>query len=194
MRGVIVFVKNPELGKVKTRLAATVGNEQALIIYKKLLDYTRNVLLQLNDTERHVYYSSFVDLADEWSNDHFKKFAQKGDGLGERMTAAFQETLETCSKVVIIGSDCAQLTEDHIERAFDMLDSNDLVIGPSHDGGYYLLGMHTYHPYLFEDIVWSSETVLEDTLNIASFNKLKVAQLEALSDIDNEEDWNLYGF
>ena len=118
MKGVIVFVKNPELGKVKTRLAATVGDQKALSIYYKLLGYTRNVLMELKGVVNYVYYSSFIDTTDEWSNEDFQKNIQKGEDLGERMSTAFHQVFEECDKVVIIGSDCTQLKSSHLEQAF----------------------------------------------------------------------------
>ena len=193
MKGVIVFVKNPELGKVKTRLAATVGDKRALSIYNKLLDYTRSVLLDLEKTERFVFYSSFIDEHDNWSESYFNKCLQQGQDLGKRMSSAFQTIFKKCESVVIIGSDCTQLTSEHINSAFNLLESKDMVIGPSHDGGYYLLGLNKHYPFLFEDIAWSSESVLKATLEKAELHNLQYAKLDVLSDIDNEEDWKRYG-
>lgn len=194
MRGIIVFVKNPELGKVKTRLAATLGNEKALEIYNKLVDLTRKILLEVEDTNKYVFYSSFVDDKDDWSNDIFEKRLQVSGGLGDRVTEAVQRIFETCDQVVIIGSDCPQLTSIGIKEAFNKLHTNNVVIGPSHDGGYYLLGMDEYYPELFQGITWSTDTVCEETLNKAEELNLKTIKLRVLSDVDYEEDWVKYGF
>lgn len=194
MRGIIVFVKNPELGKVKTRLAKTMGDEKALEIYNKLIGYTREVLLKVNDTKKYIFYSSFIDDEDEWSRDDFEKKLQISGDLGSKMTTAIQDVFEICDQVVIIGSDCPQLTPAHIESAFRELDTHNVVVGPSMDGGYYLLGMDQYYPALFQDIQWSTETVCSDTLAIAAANGLSSARLEELSDIDYEEDWVEHGF
>ena len=194
MRGVIVFVKNPEFGKVKTRLAATLGDEMALEIYNKLLAYTRNVLLGAKDVKKYVYYSSFVDKNDDWSNEDFDKHLQYQGGLGERIISAFKSTFDECDQVVIIGSDCPQLTSEHIEEAFLKLNTHDVVIGPSHDGGYYLLGMNNFYPQLFNDINWSTESVFQETLDRAQANELSTAELETLTDVDYQEDWEKYGF
>jgi len=193
LRGVIVFVKNPEFGKVKTRLAATLGNEKALEIYLKLLHYTRAVLTEVKDTKKYVYYSSFIDTEDQWSNKIFEKRLQDQGDLGSRMTSAFHEVFKICNRVVIIGSDCPQLTSTHIEQAFQALESNDLVLGPSRDGGYYLLGMKKFYPELFQDIEWSTDTVFHETMRKAEKMELKVDRLEVLSDIDHAEDWEKYG-
>lgn len=194
MRGVIVFVKNPELGKVKTRLAATLGDEKALEIYGKLVDYTRDVLLDVKDAKKFVFYSSFIDKEDDWSNDFFEKRLQITGGLGEKMTSAIQSVFDICEHVVIIGSDCPQLTSLHIEKAFDSLEKYNITIGPSHDGGYYLLGMDKFYPTLFQDINWSTDTVCAETLQKANETDLDYVRLEKLSDVDYEEDWETYGF
>ena len=194
MRGVIVFVKNPELGKVKTRLATTVGDEKALEIYNKLLDYTRDVLIEVDDTKKYVFYSSFIDEDDGWQNDIFEKKLQMNGGLGEKITEALKNIFEICDQVVIIGSDCPQLTPSHIELAFDKLQKQNIAIGPSHDGGYYLLGMDRFYPEIFQDITWSTDTVFQETLQKAESSGLTSYILETLSDIDYEEDWVKYGF
>lgn len=194
MKGVIVFVKNPQLGKVKTRLAATLGDEKALEIYNKLVDYTRTVLLGIEGVKKYVYYSDFIDSEDEWSNGIFEKKLQVHGGLGSKITYALKNTFNTCDQVIIIGSDCPQLTSDHIKEAFEQLDAVDLVIGPSHDGGYYLLGINKLHPELFEGINWSTEHVFNETIKKAQSLNLSTSTLETLSDVDFEEDWVKFGF
>lgn len=194
MRGIIVFVKNPELGKVKTRLAATLGDEKALEVYNKLIGYTRSILLEVDHTEKYVFYSSFIDNEDEWSNDIFEKKLQVSGGLGTKIAKAVQHIFESCDQVVIIGSDCPQLTSIGIKEAFNELETSNVVIGPSHDGGYYLLGMDNYYPELFEGINWSTETVCAETLQKANESNLNSTKLDVLSDVDFEEDWLKYGF
>jgi len=184
----LIFVKNPQLGKVKTRLAQTVGNEQALAIYLQLLYHTQSISSQLM-VNRAVYYSSFIDRADIWPETQFKKYEQTGTDLGERMKNAFATAFaEGFEKVVIIGSDCPQLTSTHIQQAFDMLSTRDAVIGPAEDGGYYLLGMNRLLPELFVNKAWSSAEVLPQT--IADFERLQLSYycLETLQDVDTEED------
>ncbi|MDF1695730.1 MAG: TIGR04282 family arsenosugar biosynthesis glycosyltransferase [Saprospiraceae bacterium] len=194
MKGIIVFVKNPELGKVKTRLASSMGDIKALEVYTKLLLYTKNVLLNVKDIGRYVFYSNHIDNEDIWSAELFHKKLQISGDLGQKMTSAFQEVFKECNQILIIGSDCPQLTASHIEEAFSKLESNNIVIGPSRDGGYYLLGMDTFYPSVFDNIPWSTSTVFIDTLQRIHENKLSVDFLEELSDIDYEEDWKTYGF
>lgn len=194
MNGIVVFVKNPELGKVKTRLAVTLGNERALEIYNKLLQYTREVLLSLSNVKKYIYYSSFVDNQDDWNNEQFEKQLQSKGDLGDRMTSALKESLEKCQSIVIIGSDCPQLTSIHINNAFEKLKTQDIVIGPSHDGGYYLIGMNRLYPELFQGIEWSTNSVFQETIQKAKELNISFATLETLSDIDCEEDWVKFGF
>ncbi len=185
-----IFVKNPELGKVKTRLASKVGEEQALEIYKQLLCYT-NKLVSSVDTIREVWYSECLNENDLWDNEVFEKKVQIGDNLGTRMKVAFQESYlkNEHAKVVLIGSDCAELEESHINEAFNKLRTNELVIGPARDGGYYLIGMSKFIPEIFDEINWSTSRVLEQTLARAKEGQISYHLLEALNDVDEFEDW-----
>lgn len=190
-RALLIFIKNPQKGKVKTRIAQSVGDDSALRIYKLLLDYTRSIASSLPITRR-LYYSSHIEK-DDWPESLYDKFVQTGDDLGERMSSAFQKTLKSFEKVVIIGSDCSQLQSDDIQEAFDQLTQNDVVIGPTLDGGYYLLGMKKYNSELFTSISWSTDEVFEQTTTKANQTGLKVGVLRTLSDIDFIEDWEEYG-
>ena len=191
----LIFVKNPEPGRVKTRLAETVGEERALEIYYELLRYTRSVAASAAERaglNLQVWYSRFIPDKDLWS-EHEAGFAQKkqrGDNLGERMRAAFEEAFSSgYEKVVIIGSDCGELGRDILTESYNKLDRTDLVIGPSQDGGYYLLGMKKLHGSLFRDIDWSTEQVFEQTMDRAEELGLSMAELPMLNDVDTEEDW-----
>ena len=110
-----------------------------------------------------------------------------------RMEAAFQEAFDAgANKVLIIGSDCPELSGEILEQAFELLDQHDFVLGPVPDGGYYLLGMRHLEPAVFRDIVWSTETVGAKTLEkIADLGKT-VVLLPMLDDIDEAEDWKAY--
>jgi rSAM/selenodomain-associated transferase 1 len=187
-RALIIFIKNKEKGKVKTRLAATVGDDAAMNIYEQLLDITKGVSQKMAAT-RYVYYSSHIESTDEWNVEHFNKKTQHGVDLGARMRHAFDETLQQHDYAVIIGSDCAALQSEILAEAFASLEQHDIVIGPALDGGYYLLGMKKQHNSLFENIEWSTDSVLKYTLAQAKTLNLSVHQLQALSDIDNENDW-----
>lgn len=189
----IIFIKNIEKGKVKTRLAATVGHDQAMKIYLELLKHTRKIAQSLPVTKL-LFYSQFIENEDDWSNNDFEKLLQINAGLGEKMAAAFEEAFKKYHKVVIVGSDCASLTTEIMEDAFKQLENHDFVIGPALDGGYYLIGMNQFLPAVFENIEWSTETVFPKTVeNIEQINK-SFALLPTLSDIDYEEDWEKYGW
>ncbi len=192
-QALIIFIKNPELGKVKTRLAETVGDEKALIIYQELLKHTQQIAGEVVAT-RLLFYSKFIDTNDNWNNQAFQKQLQQGSDLGERMQRAFEQALIKYEKAVIIGSDCASLTPAIIEKSFQALDTHDFVIGPAEDGGYYLLGMKQIEPTLFQKMEWSTEQVLAETLKRIEAKQASCALLPTLSDIDYWEDWVKYGW
>ncbi len=191
-RAIILFVRKPELGKVKTRLAAEVGVERALEIYNLLLAHTKEVVSQV-DAQLYVFYAGEVVQNDLWTSVAYTKELQEERDLGGRMLLAFQSVLQNCQSVLIIGSDCAQLRPTHLEEAWSKLESSDLVIGPSIDGGYYLLGMKKAHESLFLNMAWSTDTVADVTRERVSRLGLSIDELEVLSDIDYKEDWDLYG-
>ncbi|MEP7239009.1 MAG: TIGR04282 family arsenosugar biosynthesis glycosyltransferase, partial [Ferruginibacter sp.] len=182
----IIFVRNPELGKIKTRLAAGIGNEKALRVYEHLLLHTRKIAEEVPVT-KFIFYADYINDNDLWNS--FEKRLQTGDGLGARMNTAFNYLFsEDFTNVCIVGSDCYELTSDIIKQAFDQMKTNDVVIGPVLDGGYYLLGMNKMIPQLFINKTWSTDTVFSDTLEDVAKLNLTVHQLSMLSDIDNEND------
>lgn len=192
-RALLIFVRNPEPGKVKTRLARDVGDERALRIYLALLQHTREVALAV-DAHRYLFYSNFIDHQDEWPGQAFHKLLQNRGNLGDRMSAAFGLALESRQKAVIIGSDCPQLSTDIVEEAFRLLDQHDAVIGPADDGGYYLLGMRNLYPGLFLDMPWSTPEVFRQTVHRLEQAQATYALLPMLSDVDYLEDWQQYGW
>ncbi|MBA2249994.1 MAG: TIGR04282 family arsenosugar biosynthesis glycosyltransferase [Chitinophagaceae bacterium] len=185
----IIFIKKPRPGKVKTRLALSVGDANALHIYKQLLKHTHKISLAVN-AERFLFYDECIDQDDEWENEYFNKQLQTGNDLGEKMNNAFSETLSRFKNVAIIGSDCFDLTASVINEAFQLLKNNDVVIGPATDGGYYLLARKKKHPSLFKNISWSTPQVLEQTTAICKKQELSYCLLPTLSDIDVEDDLN----
>ena len=189
----LIFIKNIEKGKVKTRLAATVGDDRALEIYQALLEHTRKIATAI-DVERYLFYSQFIEENDEWSKEDFQKVVQTDGGLGDKMAAGFQHAFQHHKKVVIVGSDCASLTEKIVQDAFDILENKDFVIGPAIDGGYYLIGMRQFFPEIFQNIEWSTDAVFPDTVGIIEGMDKTYGLLPELSDIDYEEDWEKYGW
>jgi rSAM/selenodomain-associated transferase 1 len=182
----LIFTRNPELGKVKTRLAKTVGDEAALNIYIFLLTHTKKVTQNLA-CDKAVYYSVKIREGDLWNEKQFSKHKQNGDDLGIRMQNAFKNSFEAgYEKVMIVGSDLPDLTSEIIEKAFLKLDENDVVLGPAEDGGYYLLGMKTLQPSIFKNKAWGTSTVRNHTLKDLKGKKIHL--LETLNDVDIYDD------
>ena len=187
-RLLIIFVKNPEIGKVKTRLAKSIGEEAALAIYLKLLGRTHEVADLLN-CDKAIYYSEYVDTEDNWENRRYKKHLQKGDDLGQRMNNAICEAFSAGhSSVCLIGTDIYELTPEIINDAFNKLASHDIVIGPAEDGGYYLIGMNKPHPEIFQLKHWSTPDVLRETVRLIEAQALTFCKTKLLNDIDHVED------
>jgi uncharacterized protein len=195
----IIFIKNPQLGRVKTRLARTVGDENALSIYQQLLSMTRAIVLPLSRVVAlHLFYDDFINHSDEFDNQLFIKHVQIGKDLGERMQNAFETVFETAEKVMIIGSDCPTLTSNLLKKGFARLETYQYVLGACYDGGYYLMGMQKHcflknkSFFVFEKMQWSTSSVYADTVARLTERNLTLYDLPILSDIDTEDDWNQF--
>ena len=185
----IIFVRNPELGKVKTRLAETIGNEKALCIYKELLQHTFEITSSVV-AARYVFYFDKIQEEDLWNADGIFKVLQEDGNLGSKMETAFTFLFnEGYESVVIIGSDCIELTKEIIDQAFYVLQKKDIVIGPANDGGYYLLGMKKMFPFIFKNKDWSTEFVFDQTIRELQHENISYELLAMLTDVDTEEDW-----
>ncbi len=182
----LIFTRNPVLGKCKTRLAATIGDPAALEVYKFLLRHTANITHGLN-VHKKVYYSESIWKNDVWDEKVYEKNVQQGNNLGERMAQAFSQGFnQGFEKIIIIGSDMLDLSPSDLENAFSALDENNFVIGPAEDGGYYLLGMKIFKPQLFQNKDWGKDTVLADSM--ADLQTEKISVLASKNDIDVYED------
>ncbi len=191
-QALIIFVRNPIPGKVKTRLAATVGDQEAVNIYMKMLQHTHVITRDLL-SDKFLWYADEVNTNDLWENNIYKKQKQDEGELGIKMSAAFEDLFNKGYKrCCIIGSDCMQLTAEIIDMAFSHLQQSDVVIGPSADGGYYLLGMNKYTPQLFRNKEWSTNSVFTSTLADIKLSDLSFELLPELHDIDTEPDWIKY--
>lgn len=187
----LVFTRNPVLGKCKTRLAATVGDEAALEIYKFLLQHTVDFTKNLAAVKQ-VYYSEEIWKDDIWDSTFYDKRLQSGQDLGVRMANAFQDGFASgFEKIIIIGSDMYNLNQDDIEDAFSGLEHSDYVIGGAHDGGYYLLGMKKFNPKIFQNKKWGTNTVFGDTLDDLDGEKIYCKEIrndvDVYEDIENDE-------
>jgi rSAM/selenodomain-associated transferase 1 len=188
----LIFVKNPRLGYVKTRLAHTLGDEAALEIYHILLEKTRLAALGV-PVRRLLFYSEQIQLGDAWPASDFEKWVQTEGDLGARMQHAFAQAFQLgAEKVAIIGSDCPELKPEILQKAYDLLEQHDFVLGPTPDGGYYLLGMRQMEIPVFQDIAWSTEQVLTQTISVIEGLGKTYMLLPILSDIDTESDWRAY--
>lgn len=195
----IIFIKNPQLGKVKTRLAVTVGNEKALEIYHILMQHTQAIVDGLV-ADKYLYYSDFVDERDSWQNEkYYKAIQREGQDLGLKMASAFGDALEkNHKKVVIIGSDCLELNQIIVEKAYEQLADNEVVIGPAVDGGYYLIGFNfdkmanrssEVLDRIFLNKEWSHEKVCEEAIEVCNQMGLRYFELPTLTDVDEEKDY-----
>jgi len=184
----IIFYRNPHVGKVKTRLAAEVGDSKALAIYLYLVSHTRTITETLS-VDKVVFYSDHIDTEDSWINTIYMKQLQDGLDLGDKMYNAFQYGFgKGYNSICIIGTDCFELTPSIISRAFEALTFSDAVIGPAKDGGYYLLGMNSLHEQFFRDKSWGTNSVFKDTVSDFKAAAIKFHALPALSDIDKASD------
>lgn len=183
----IVFCKNPILGKVKTRLAKKVGDNKALEIYKVLLS---NALKVARGSSRDfaVYFHDHIDSNDFWRGARYKQ-VQKGADIGERMDNAINDGLQKgYDSIVLIGADVYGLTSKIVDEAFEHLISNDVVIGPARDGGYYLIGMKAHNSKIFTLSEWSTPRVLKETLLLVKQEKATYHLVDELNDIDDIHD------
>ena len=182
----IIFTRNPELGKVKTRLAKSIGDKSALEIYKFLLKHTHDITSQISVTKQ-VHYSVKIRENDLWNSNVYIKKQQIGDDLGLRMMYAFEQGFnEGYKRIIIIGSDIYNLSQTDIESAFSALKDQDYVIGPAEDGGYYLLGMKQMNKLVFQQKYWGTNTVLQDTLSDLKDESVKMLSIR--NDVDIYED------
>lgn len=182
----LIFTRNPILGKVKRRLAARTGDDLALKIYKFLLEHTASVTGNLQ-VDKEVWYSEKIETGDIWDEETFQKRIQQGNDLGQRMENAFKAGFEQgYQNIIIIGSDLYDLDQDDLERAFNSLEESPYVIGPAEDGGYYLLGMKDLDPAIFKNKNWGANTVFRETLK--EIHNKSVILLEPRNDIDHFKD------
>jgi len=191
MNHLLIFARHPELGRVKTRLARTIGDAAALAVYKQLLAHTRRAADGLTSAQKTVWLAEAVlppaNPAAHWPGYPWQ--VQPAGDLGQKMAAAFAQTFAAGAlAVAIIGTDCPGLTTAHLAAAFRQLQTHDVVLGPADDGGYYLLGLKALHPALFADKTWSTDSVLAATLADTRRLGLRVTLLPPLRDVDTEAD------
>jgi rSAM/selenodomain-associated transferase 1 len=184
---VVVYGREPVAGRVKTRLAASIGDEAAAALYRLLLARSIQQVIQSG-------FHAILALSDEPSASWrapvgMVQELQSGDDLGERLRNTFERRFsEGWSTVIVVGSDCAEMTADHIRSAATTLEGCDVVVGPAEDGGYWLIGQRAPGTDLFTGIPWSSHTTMEATRNRLRETGVSWSEVEPLSDVDTIDD------
>ena len=183
---ILSWLKAPRAGEVKTRLAQSIGPEAALKVYRSLVERQLGELPSGYPLEIHYTPSDALDEMRNWLGDEYVFHAQCEGELGIRLERAVADTFKRGAKSVIcIGGDCPELNRVHLKQAAAALQSDyDIVFGPSEDGGYYLIGLSSPYPEVFQDIPWSTQATLETSLKKSSALNLRVKLLETLYDID----------
>lgn len=187
IRRTAVFARPPVPGRVKTRLAAALTPRLACDLYAACLDDALAAARGAAADERWVYWAEPPERADPPAG--FRARLQRGANLGDRLASAFDELIQMPGdRVLILGADCPELDAARLEQAFQELERTDLVLGPTRDGGYYLVGLARPERRLFEGVTWGGERVLEQTRERAVAAGLEAALLEPLEDIDTPAD------
>lgn len=190
----VVFLKYPAAGKVKTRLAASIGSERAVALYRQWIGLVFTRLQPLRDRVHvvacydgapHHAFAPWNPLADEW-------WPQPAGDLGHRLQDAFEKAHARGGPVVTLGTDCLELDAPALQEALDFLAEKDVVFGPATDGGYYLVGTARRLPGFFRGIPWSSPETLSAHLSLCRDHGWSVGLLPARHDIDTWEDWLFY--
>jgi uncharacterized protein len=184
---ICVFARYPRLGHVKSRLAKTCGEEKALRLYEKMLSILFAELSSIKN-KICIYYTGCSSAeAREWLGDFEHKVQEEGD-LGEKLQVALECEWEKHGKVIFIGVDCLDLSLGDFVEAEALLDKNDVVVGPSEDGGYYLIGFSHFKPGALQGIHWGSSLVFEQTLKRIQEMNCTYQTLSVKRDVDHWED------
>lgn len=188
----ILFAKAPEMGKVKTRLIPSLGQQGAAELQRRMTRHIidqvfaapfTNIELQCSPHSRHQF---FINLLDDYC---IELKPQQGDHLGQKMARAMQQALKQYKYAVIIGTDAPRINNQYIEQAFKKLQSGiDVVIGPAEDGGFVLIGLSRFEAHIFNDIEWGTDLVLQQTLERIQQANMSYHELATLWDVDLAED------
>lgn len=191
---VIVFVKAPVPGHVKTRLCPPLSAEQAVTVYRSFVQDTIEVVSAAPFSCQVAYAPSVEFPTPAWTGFDLPWFPQSGNDLGGKLTHAFQSMFDLgASRVLALGTDSPGFNIDQITHAFDQLSSVDAVMGPALDGGYYLIGLSKHFPEIFKGIEWSTSKVADQTRQRVEQQKLTLKEIEAYGDVDTYVDLkNLY--
>jgi rSAM/selenodomain-associated transferase 1 len=186
----IVFLRAPRLGTVKTRLAAVLGDKAALDAYGQLVDLVLANVASFTAVQLRFTPDDAAGELEPWRRPGWQLRPQGPGDLGERLQRAFAEAFSSrATRVAVIGSDCPSVTGEDIGLAFAQLDGHDVVLGPASDGGYWLIALKNPQPLLFHEIPWSTSDVLKQTRKRADQLGLSTFLLRELTDIDTEKQW-----
>lgn len=193
----IIFTRYPEPGTTKTRLIGALGAGGAAELHRQMTEMAVGVARELKNSTGIAIEIQFAGGDDskmrQWLGNDIEYAAQIGLDLGERMDNAFQAGFDQgYDRIVIVGSDCPELTSDILKEAFQALNHDPVVLGPAADGGYYLIGLKQRLSNVFQGIPWGTTNVLEATRNALSCLNVSFAQLKRLSDVDTPEDLHIW--
>lgn len=183
----IIFTKAPQICRVKTRLSHDLSYRECLQAFKLMSKTTVNSLINSQRFKTVIYTTNLKLQKNLHRNIRLEQ--QHGNNLGERMHKAITKELKKSQRVILIGTDCVEFTKDNIEQAFSYLNAaNDIVITPTHDGGYCLIGMTRNCKSIFTNITWSADNVFNETETISNKFSKNLQVLEMMHDIDHIQD------
>lgn len=195
---VILFARYPQPGRCKSRLIPSLGAEGAATIHRQLVAHILTRLKRFLSSRADIdfsiaYHGGSRLLMQEWIGNDYPFLHQQGNNLGERMAFALNQNLENGQDTILIGSDCPDIDASILNESFEALKTHDIVIGPAHDGGYYLIGVAghlgpTTCKKLFGNIPWGRDTVFSETIARTETLRLRSHILRKLHDIDIAED------
>jgi len=196
----LVFARLPERGRVKTRLAESIGDDAALAAYQTMLrDLLASIGQPSPETEIEILWAPTENANGESLANAFGNLPtamQTGETLGDRLSMAFSERFffHATQKIVAIGVDDPSLSRQLIDHALALLDSCEWVVGPAEDGGYYLIGCRAaaFDPSIFQDVAWGTDSVFTTTISKIAEWQSNVAVLPLRWDIDVAADWERY--
>jgi rSAM/selenodomain-associated transferase 1 len=192
MKYICIYSKPPIPGKTKSRLADDIGEHAAAELAAAMLKDICDVSSQLDDANVQLWHppdhhrSEFAQIVPQ----NFEMRCQEGDNLGERMNHTLSQLLENRkeNRAIIVGSDCITCSNATFLSAFSILEKADVVIQPSHDGGYVLIGQSVWRPTVFNNIKWGTNNVMAESLLRIEQNKIRCTVMAPTFDIDTASD------
>jgi rSAM/selenodomain-associated transferase 1 len=189
----LIFLKAPRPGLVKTRLAEAIGPGAAASAYRTLVQTLLTRFAKCKSIELHYAPEDALEEIQGWLRPGWIARPQSPGDLGRRLHTSFENSFAAGAKrTVIIGSDCPSIEWQDVATAWSSLADHDVVLGPAPDGGYWLIGLNAPQEHLFRNIAWSTETVLSETLKRCQATGLSTVLLRELRDVDTKEDWQAY--